>query len=304
MQQSFQDNIPAIQSNADGSWPQSAKHKAPRYEVPSGTDQVEVPFEVRLGNRPGPGRVYLIGLMSGPIGRATPIASLAVGAEDQWLVTGHPEVQEAGSKRVSAIWGTSYRIVLTWDKKSGARFVVKTPDNRIVHMIDIGSDLNLDSGARILIGQDVKNPKKLQALHSLPPFGSQFTGVINTADWDAGDHDLDDGDNTGSDGSLFDPRPVDPLSPTPTIPPPPPVSVPPVIKLPKPTNPFLTPPSGGNLVALAPILRAVADQLESGGDIDIQSLLLPILLQLVGGMKGENAQLFAVLIPLLLQRLK
>lgn len=231
MEQTFTDQIPNIKPNPDGSWPQSAKHKAPRYEVPAGTDTVETEFNLNLGERPGPGRVYIIGLMSGPLGRALPIGSLAIGADDQWLVTAHggsegkKDIQEDGERRVIARFSKSYFISLYWEKGSSTVYTIYEDQTRskTVHQIAVNSSLNMDSGGRVLIGQDVKNPKKLKDLHSLPPFGSSFNGTIR-----ASDMDLDDSDDNTPD----EPRP-DPLPP---IFIPPPIATPPI----KPSPPPVT----------------------------------------------------------------
>lgn len=248
MEQTFTDQIPNIKPNPDGSWPQSAKHKAPRYEVPSGTDLVETEFNLNLGERPGPGRVYIIGLMSGPLGQAHPIGSLAIGADDQWLVTGHPEIQEPGKQRVRVNWLNPYRIVMVWEKDHNEITYTIHQGNKLVHQITIPSSLNLDSGGRVLVGQDVKNPKRLKDLHSLPPFGSILIGTISASDMDD-----DEGDNT-----TVEPRPVDPLPP---IQPPPPITVPPippVVQPPviKPSPPVTNQSSGFNFEAFPEFVSA------------------------------------------------
>lgn len=266
MEQAFSDQIPNIRANANGDWPPNAKHKAPRYEVPAGTDQVWSEFDLNLGPRPGPGRVYIIGLMSGPLGQAVPVGSLAIGAEDQWLVTGHPEVQEPGPRRVKVDWSSSYFVQMLWSKETQQiSFIIYRQGDRTksVQSIVIRSSLNLDSGGRVLIGQDVKNPKKLKDLHSLPPFGSTITGTIK-----ASDMDIDEPDD-------------DPVPPPPPPPPPPSDPVAPQDHTPTPEDPIkppvLTPaPKQGkvNWDAFPEFVRAldafvpgVAGELQILGDI-------------------------------------
>lgn len=228
MEQAFNDSIPLIKSNPDGSWPPNAKYRAPRYELPSGTDLVSAEYNLKLGERPGPGRVAITALMSGPVGGAKPIGALVIGGEDQWLVTGHPEIQEPGNKRVIAKFSRSYFITLSWQKNSAIIYTIyeNQTKERMIHQISINSSLNLDTGGRIIIAQDVKNPKKLKDFFHLPPFGSAISGLITASDMDI--EGPDDGDDNVN---INEPVPVNPLPP---IQPPPIMTPPPITQPPSP----------------------------------------------------------------------
>jgi hypothetical protein len=282
MEQIFSDQIPNHKPLPDGNWPNSSKHKAPRYEVPAGTDQVQVSFDMQLGERPGPGRVYLIGLMSGPLGAALPVGSLAVGAEDQWLVTadggpgGKKDIQEDGDKRVLAVWNQPYKIILDWTKGITLYKIFDSTGAKLIHSIVVKSTLNLDFGGRILIGQDVKNPKKLKGLFSLPPFGSSFSGFIKASDLDIDEPD----DNVDT---PIEPRPVDPLPPPfpPIFTPPisPSTNQPPVIK---PSSP-VTNSSSFNLDAFPEFVQAAIKLSPELGRFASQ--ILPYIQAITAGKK-------------------
>lgn len=263
MEQTFNDSIPLIKSNPDGSWPPSAKYRAPRYELPSGTDLVSAEYNLKLGERPGPGRVAITALMSGPVGGAKPIGALVIGGGDQWLITGHggsedrKDIQEDGPKRVIAKFSRSYFITLSWQKNSAIIYTIyeNQTKERMIHQISINSSLNLDIGGRIINFQDVKNPKKLKDFFHLPPFGSTISGLITASDMDA--EEPDDGDDEGDDNvNINEPVPVNPLpiQPPIIIPPPttqPPISSPPIFDspidprfpLPNPFPPPILPPT-------------------------------------------------------------
>lgn len=213
MEQTFSVIVPNVKPNANGDWPQSAKRKAPRFEVPAGTDLVQVEFDLNLGSRPGPGRIYVIGLMGGPAGEGLPLGSLCIGAEDQWLVTAHggsegkKDIQEDGDRRVIAKFSQAYFVTLSWQKDSAIIYTIyeDRTKEKVIQQIAVRSTLNLDSGGRILVDQDVKNPKKLKDLHSLPPFGSTITGTIKASDMDIDDEPDDD--------PTPPPPPSDPVAP-------------------------------------------------------------------------------------------
>lgn len=138
-----------------------------------------------------------------------------------------------------------------------------------------------------------------------PPIG--FSGLTVTV------KELDEGGSAVPAPPPVTPEPLPPPPPVVVTPPPPPPA--PIFPPPPPPQPLPNPPSSGagkgngkvlglDRADLAPILRSLADTLESGGELDLQAILLPILLQRALGGLGPEAALFTPLLALLLKKVR